>query len=589
MLNRSLAALLAGVLLTPVVALAAPRDQMLVSPAWLKSHLADRQLVVLQIGERSEYDKEHIPGARYLDFESLSADQEGGLYLELPTVAQLDSTFAAMGVSRDSRIILYFGSNWVSPTTRAWLTFDYLGLGDRTSILDGGLPAWKAAGNPVTAEMPPPATAQPLVSTAHPELIADAGWIQTRLGQPRFRLIDARDPQFYGGLSAGSGTRPGHLPGARNIPFTTVTDEDGRFLSDSALRRVFNQAGVSKGDEIVAYCHIGQQATAVVFAARLLGYKARLYDGSYQDWTRRDLKVEGGVAPTKGALISTEELATRMAKDSVTLIDLRSDLNAYLANHVPGAVYLHYETLRAAQAGVPGDVLPAASYAELWGRIGVRRDRPVVIYATGDAQNFNATFLAWLLAGFRQPEVYVLDGGYAKWAAENRPLSRLYPEIAAVKYATDPFLLDRIEGEHVQHSLGGKQVAIVDVRPADQFAGTAGAQIRRGHIPGAINHFWHDDLVTSNGVTVWKSVDELRAAYAAQGITPDKWIIVYCNTGTEASHAYFALHFLLGYPNVQVYVPSWTEWAERTDWPVDGPVTTGTAPQAQGARSCSEN
>jgi 3-mercaptopyruvate sulfurtransferase SseA len=218
------------------------------------------------------------------------------------------------------------------------------------------------------------------------------------------------------------------------------------------LRRVFNQAGVSKGDEIVAYCHIGQQATAVVFAARLLGYKARLYDGSYQDWTRRDLKVEGGVAPTKGALISTEELATRIAKDSVTLIDLRSDLNAYLANHLPGAVYLHYETLRAAQAGVPGDVLPAASYAELWGRIGVRRDRPVVIYASGDAQNFNATFLAWLLAGFRQPEVYVLDGGYAKWAAENRPLSRLYPEIAAVKYATDPFLLDRIEGEHVQHS-----------------------------------------------------------------------------------------------------------------------------------------
>jgi len=178
MLNRSVAALLAGVLLTPVVALAAPRDQMLVSPVWLKSHLADRQLVLLQIGERGEFDKEHIPGARYLDLESLSADQEGGLYLELPTVAQLDSTFAALGVSRDSRIILYFGSDWVSPTTRAWLTFDYLGLGDRTSILDGGLPAWKAAGNPVTAEMPPPATAQPLLSTAHPELIADVTEMQ---------------------------------------------------------------------------------------------------------------------------------------------------------------------------------------------------------------------------------------------------------------------------------------------------------------------------------------------------------------------------------------------------------------------------
>ena len=218
MLNRSVAALLAGVLLTPVAALAAPRDQLLVSPAWLKSHLADRQLVLLQIGEREAYDKEHIPGARFLDFESLSDDREGGLYLEMPALAKLDSTFAALGVTRDARIILYFGSDWVSPTTRAWLTLDYVGLGDRVSILDGGLPAWKAAGNKVTAEAPPAATTQALAGTAHPELIANAEWIQSRLGQPKFRLIDARDTQFYNGLSAGSGTRPGHLPGARNVP-----------------------------------------------------------------------------------------------------------------------------------------------------------------------------------------------------------------------------------------------------------------------------------------------------------------------------------------------------------------------------------
>ena len=122
----------------------------------------------------------------------------------------------------------------------------------------------------------------------------NAEWVQARLGSPASALIDARDPQFYQGLDAGSGTRPGHLPGARSIPFTSVTDEAGRFLPDSALRRIFREAGVSQGDEIVAYCHIGQQATAVVFAARLLGYNARLYDGSYEDWSRReDLAVEG--------------------------------------------------------------------------------------------------------------------------------------------------------------------------------------------------------------------------------------------------------------------------------------------------------
>lgn len=593
MVTRSAAALLAATLLlpAPVLALPGPRDRMLVSPAWLKTHLADGNLVLFQIGERAEYDREHIPGARFLDLRAISDRAANGLALELPPVATLDSTFAALGVRSDSRIILYFGSDWLSPTTRAWLTFEYLGLGDRTSILDGGLPAWKAAGHPVTNDAPPDVTPVPLRTTPRPAIVTDAEWVHARLGQPRFRIIDARDPEFYRGLDAGSGTRPGHLPGAKNIPFTSVTDDAGRFLPDSVLRRLFREAGVVRGDQIVAYCHIGQQATAVVFAARLLGYDVRLYDGSFQDWTRRDnYVVEGGVPNTRASLISTEDLERRIQAGDVTLIDIRSDLNAYLANHLPNAVYLHYETLRAAANGVPGDVIPATSYAELWSRIGIRRDRPVVIYSSGDVQNFNATFLAWLLAGFRQPEVFLLDGGYGKWAQEKRPLSRLYPEIAAVKYDVDPFRLDLIQGIHVQHSLRSPNVVIVDVRPADQFAGTAGAQVRRGHIPGAVNHFWHDDLVTANGTTVWKSVDSLRAAYLAQGITPDKYIVVYCNTGTEASHAYFALKLLLGYPNVVVYVPSWTEWAEKEEWPIEGAVAAA-APGAVAApaKNCSDH
>jgi thiosulfate/3-mercaptopyruvate sulfurtransferase len=546
---------------------------MLVSPAWLSAHLRDPNLVLLEIGNRADYDTTHIPGARYLSLRSIT-EEANGVAFEMPNAARLDSVLASYGVTRDSRIVLYFGSDWVSPTTRAWLTFDYLGLGERTSILDGGLPAWRAAGLPVTAEVPAPATPAPLALTPRPGVLATVEWIQERVGQPRFRIVDARTWEFYRGLDAGSGSRPGHLPGARSLPFNTLFDDANRFLPDTALRRLFQAAGVNKGDQIVAYCHIGQQATAVVFAARLLGYDVRLYDGSFQDWSRREnLTVEGGVPPTNGALISTEALAPRLAAGDVTVVDLRSDLQAYLANHLPGAVYLHYETLRASQSGVPGDILTPEAYAELWSRLGIRRGRPVVIYGSGDAQNFNATFLAWLLGGFRHEEVYLLDGGYAKWAAEGRALSRLYPEIATVKYAVDPYRLDRIEGEHVRHALTWEGAVIVDVRPPDQYAGTAGAQVRRGHIPKAVNHFWHDDLVNRQGVAVWKPVDELRTAYAAQGITPEKYVILYCNTGTEASHAYFALRFLLGFPNVEVYVPSWTEWSAHADWPVEGPAS----------------
>jgi thiosulfate/3-mercaptopyruvate sulfurtransferase len=589
MLIGPVTALLAGAMLLPTIAAARPRERMLVSPAWLKANLADRDLVLLHVGDRTEYEREHIPGARYLEFRSISDRPANGLFLELPSPARLDSAFAALGVRRDSRIILYCGSDWVSAATRAWLTLEYVGLGARTSILDGGLPAWKAAGHPVTADAPPPVVPQPLGITGHTGLIVDSKWVESRLGRPRFRLIDARASEFYEGLDPGSGTRPGHLPGARSIPFTSVTDSAGVFLEDARLAHLFREAGVARGDQIVAYCHIGQQATAIVFAGRLLGYNIRLYDGSFQDWSRNEaLSVVGGVPDTRGALISTEELARRITANEVTVIDLRSDLNAYLANHLPGAVYLHYETLRASRAGVPADVLPVASYAEILGRIGIDRNRPVVVYAGGDAQNFNGTFLAWLLAGFRHPEVCLLDGGYAKWAAEGRPLSRLYPEIAVRRYAAKPFLLDMIEGEHVHHSLGSRGTVIVDVRPTDQYAGTAGSQLRRGHIPGAINHFWRDDLVTTGGVTVWKPIEELRAAYEAQGITSDKSIIVYCNTGTEASHVYFALKLLLGYPRVAVYTPSWTEWAEREDWPVEGPKqTTGSEVPAAAGRSCS--
>jgi thiosulfate/3-mercaptopyruvate sulfurtransferase len=597
MLTRHLSALVASALLyhTPLAAAGpaptAPRDRLLVTPAWLSAHLADRDLVLLHVGDKTEYDKAHIPGALYLDvFGTLGSKSPDGLSLELPPVAQLTRAVAALGITPRSRIVLYFGNDWVSPTTRAWYTFQYLGLGDRTVLLDGGLPAWTALGKPVTSEVPAaPAVTANLSLVVHPDIRVDAEQVRKLIGRPRFRLIDARDAEFYRGLDAGSGTRPGHLPGAKSLPYTAVTDSAGRFLGDKALRQLFADAGAVAGDDIVVYCHIGQQGTAVLFAARLLGLNVRLYDGSYQDWSRhQDTAVEGGIAPTLAGLISTGDLAARLEHDSLTVIDLRSDLNAYLANHLPGALYLHYETLRLVDGGVPGATLPLAEYAAIWSRLGLRKDRPVVIYGSGDAQNFNATFLAWLLSGFRHPTVYLLDGGYGKWAAESRPLTRAYPEAVTTQYPA-PAQLDLIEGIHVQHSLGRPWLTLVDVRPADQFAGTAGAQLRRGHIPGAINHFWGDDLQGTAGNKSWKPVEELRAAYLAQGISPDKTIVIYCNTGTEASHVYFALHELLHYPDVKVYIPSWTEWSEKTEWPIEGPDAVAAKPAGSEAKGCSDN
>jgi thiosulfate/3-mercaptopyruvate sulfurtransferase len=266
--------------------------------------------------------------------------------------------------------------------------------------------------------------------------------------------------------------------------------------------------------------------------------------------------------------VSTEQLAGWQRERRVNLIDVRPDVFTYLKGHLPGAVYLNTETLRATEGGIPAQLLSPGAYSELFSRLGLRFDTPAVIYSAGETGNIDATFLAWLLAGFGHPRVYVLNGGYFKWELEHRPVVQRYPRIRRAEFPTEPFLPERASLEDVRRAVGTGDAVLVDARPVDQYAGEAGAQMRRGHIPGAISHYWADDLAQIGFGHVWKSPKELRASYARQGITADKSIITYCNSTTEASHVHFTLRYLLGYPRVRIYVGSWTEWAERAELPI---------------------
>jgi thiosulfate/3-mercaptopyruvate sulfurtransferase len=278
----------------------AQHEPMLVTVDWLGDHLSDPSLVLLQIGEKKDYDKGHIPGAQFLEYESISTPHGQGLMLELPPVEQLVSVFERLGVSNRSHIILYFGTNWVSPTTRVYWTLDYLGLGDRTSILNGGLVAWEATHHPVSNEVKQPAKGS-ITPAPRKEIVADADWVSSHLNKPTVTIIDARTHEFYNGSQSDGNPRSGHIPGASNLTYLDVVDQDNnKFKSADALKDLFRTAGLKPGNLMVSYCHIGQRATVLYFTAKMLGYDAKMYDGSWEDWSHRtNLPIVTGESPNK--------------------------------------------------------------------------------------------------------------------------------------------------------------------------------------------------------------------------------------------------------------------------------------------------
>jgi thiosulfate/3-mercaptopyruvate sulfurtransferase len=260
---------------------------LLVDVAWLSSHLADRGLVILHVGDKAGYEAGHIPGARFITEEDVAAPHDMSnprdMMLELPAPETLRAKIAAFGVSDDSRVVVYFGKNGGVPSaTRIIFTLEYLGLAAQTSLLNGGLGAWQAAGRMVTTAVPAPATGKLSPRPVNP-VVVDATFVGSVAQRPNHALVDARAPVFYTGIQATMGGKAGHIPGAVNIPFTEITDT--QLLIDRVrVEALFRKAGVKPGDTVVAYCHVGQQATAVIFAARLLGHRTVLYDGAFQDW-----------------------------------------------------------------------------------------------------------------------------------------------------------------------------------------------------------------------------------------------------------------------------------------------------------------
>ncbi len=275
---------------------AGARDRLVVSAAWLAQHVNDPDLVLLHVGARPTYDAGHIANARYVTLRDLTLGDGAGspLTLEMPPVDVLHDRLAALGIAGRSRVVVYQSDDQWTQSTRVMLTLDYAGL-PNVSWLDGGQKAWTKAGQPLSTDVPAAKTGALAPLTPRP-VVVDADFVKAHLNTPAFAIVDARLPAFYDGSRTGGRApaehKTGHIAGALSAPFDSFVSADVQLKPAEEIAAVFTKAGVKPGDTVIGYCHIGQQATAMLFAARSLGYRVMLYDGSFEDWSKRDLPVE---------------------------------------------------------------------------------------------------------------------------------------------------------------------------------------------------------------------------------------------------------------------------------------------------------
>jgi thiosulfate/3-mercaptopyruvate sulfurtransferase len=271
------------------------------------------------------------------------------------------------------------------------------------------------------------------------------------------------------------------------------------------------------------------------------------------------------------ALVETDWVANNLNNPAIRLVEVDVDTAAYDQGHIPGAVGWNWQ--KDTQDQISRNIPSRTDFEKLMERSGISNDTTVILY--GDNNNWFAAYALWLMKYYGHTDVRLMNGGRAKWLAEGRELTTAVPQITPASYQVTVVNEElRALRPFVEASIGHSGRAMVDVRSPGEYSGELlappnmpqeGSQ-RGGHIPGAKNISW-GQAVGENGV--YKSREELEQLYASQGITPDKQIISYCRIGERSAHTWFALKYLLGYPDVRNYDGSWTEWGSAIGVPIE--------------------
>jgi len=264
----------------------------LVSTEWLSAHLKDPDLRLLDASwylpamerdARGEYDAGHIPGARFFDIDEIS-DHRSELPHMVPPVEKFMSRLRAMGVGDGHQVVVYDGAGLFS-AARVWWLFRLMGQAN-VAVLDGGFPKWQAEGRAVE-DMPPVIRDRHMTVRVQNHMVRDVTQVSAASKLGGHEIIDARAAARFRGDSPEprQGLRAGHIPGAKNVPFTTLLNADGTMKPADTLRATFEAAGVDLAKPAITSCGSGVTAAVLSLALERIGKSDHaLYDGSWTEW-----------------------------------------------------------------------------------------------------------------------------------------------------------------------------------------------------------------------------------------------------------------------------------------------------------------
>ena len=271
-------------------------------------------------------------------------------------------------------------------------------------------------------------------------------------------------------------------------------------------------------------------------------------------------------------LVETDWVAEHLNDPNIRFVESNEDVLLYDLGHIPGAVKIDW--VSDLNDPLVRDYLDKERFESLMSKKGISNDTTVIFY--GDKNNWWATYAFWVFQLFGHTNAKIVNGGRKKWIDEGRELSTEVPQYPATQYTAQERSDSEIRAfrDQVLQALKQDDVALVDVRSADEFTGKKlhmpeypqeGA-LRGGHIPGAQSIPWATAVKEDS---TFKSREDLEQIYGTKGITPDKDVIAYCRIGERSSHTWFVLKYLLGYDKVRNYDGSWTEWGNSVGLPIE--------------------